>query len=169
MRLLHAVILLLVSGHSALAASSVSGERDAVRTLYVSTAVKVNGDTTQTLFPMSVCRNGICGADATSHSVATGKTLRLTTLTLTWRNATAAVGGALVRCRINPNGAVTGASMIFATMNATVSLATIGAGDTVSINFHGGLDIPGGQQWGCTQLAIGTVTGFDFNAVGFEY
>lgn len=168
MRFLHAIVLLLISGAPVLAASFIAGERDAARTLYVSTAIRVTGDTVQSLFPMSVCRNGICGAGATSHLVSPGRILRLTTLTLTWRNATAATGGVLVRCRINPDGAVTGASPVFASLNATVSLAVIGAGDTAAINFPGGLEIFGNQQWGCTQLAMGNVTGFDFIAVGSE-
>lgn len=142
---------------------------DAGRVLYFSTGTAIAGVTTEALFSMSFCRDGVCSAAATTGAVTSGKKLRLTGMCVTWRNNTAVAGGVTVRCRMTPTGAVAATSPIFATLNATTSLATIGSGVTACTGISDEIELSGAMQWGCTQIAVGAVVGFDFNVIGFEY
>lgn len=136
--------------------------------VYTSSATTaIDGVTTEALFSFGDCRNGTCAAAATTHAVTSTSTLKLNSLCVTWLNGTAAAGGVTVRCRINPASVVVATSTVFATLNASTALTTAGSGATTCVN--PGIELRAPAQWGCSQLAVGAVTGFHFNVFGVEY
>lgn len=136
--------------------------------VYTSSATTaIDGVTTEALFSFGDCRNGTCAAPATTHAVTSTSTLKLNSLCVTWLNGTAAAGGVTVRCRINPASVVVATSTVFATLNASTALTTVGSGGTTCVN--PGIELRAPAQWGCSQLAVGAVTGFHFNVFGVEY
>ena len=137
--------------------------------VYTSSATTaIDGVTTEALFSFGDCRNGTCAAPATTHAVTSTSTLKINSLCVTWLNGTAAAGGVTVRCRINPASVVVATSTVFATLNASTALTTVGSGATTCVD-TGGLELRHPAQWGCSQLAVGAVTGFHFNVFGVEY
>lgn len=137
--------------------------------VYTSSATTaIDGVTTEALFSFGDCRNGTCAAPSESHAVTSTSTLKINSLCVTWRNATAAAGGVTVRCRINPVSVVVATSTVFATLNASTALTTVGSGATACVD-TGGLELRAPAQWGCSQVAVGAVTGFEFNVFGVEY
>lgn len=137
--------------------------------VYTSSATTaIDGVTTEALFSFGDCRNGTCAAPATTHAVTSTSTLKINSLCVTWRNGSAAAGGVTVRCRINPASVVVATSTVFATINASTALTTVGSGATECVN-TGGLELRAPAQWGCSQVAVGAVTGFEFNVFGIEY
>lgn len=132
-----------------------------------STTVAIDGVTAEALFSFSDCRNGTCAATSTTHAVTSTSTLRINSLCVTWRNNTAAAGGVTVRCKINPTSVVVATSTVFATLNASTALTTVGSGATACVN--PGVELRAPAQWGCSQIAVGAVNGFDLNAFGTEY
>ncbi len=127
------------------------------------------GATTEALLSFSDCRNNVCAAAATTHTVTSTATLRLDELCVTWQNQTAAAGGVTIRCRINPSAAVVSTSTVFATLNASTALTTTGSGATSCVSIPSGISLRRPMQWGCSQFAVTTSSGFFFNVFGVEY
>ncbi len=138
--------------------------------LYTSSATaSLAGVTAEALFSFSDCRNGVCAAPAASHAVTSTATLRLNGICASWVNGTAAAGGVTVRCRINPISTVVSTSTVFATLSVGTSLTTANSGATACSQFPGGIELRAPMQWGCSQFAVTTSSGFDFNVFGVEY
>jgi len=111
----------------------------------------------------------VAGSTATSFSVTSGKTLRLQSMVVTWRNNTAAAGGVTVRFRGNASGTAIISSPVLFTLNATTSLATIGSGSTSMLDFPDGFELSGTMQFALSQLAVGAVVGLECSVIGYEY
>jgi hypothetical protein len=138
-----------------------------VSKLYVSTAQA--GVTTEALLSLTPYAASVAGTAATSFAVTSGKTLRLQSIVLTWRNNTAAAGGVTIRFRINATGTAIVTSPVQFALNATTSLATIGSGTTSTFIFPDGFEISGTQQFAVTQLAVTAVVGLECTILGYEY
>jgi hypothetical protein len=147
---------------------SVQELKDAGRVFCSFTASAVAGVTTEGLVTLTPYRDLVAGSTATTFAVTGGKRLRLQTLTVTWRNNTAAVGAVTIRFRTLA-GTVLVASPVQLSLNASTGLATIGSGSTASVNFPDGMELSGTMQFGLTQLAQSAVVGFDVHVTGYEY
>lgn len=126
------------------------------------------GVTTEALFSFGDCRNFSCAAAATTHAVTSTSTLKINSLCATWMNETAAAGGVTIRCRVNPGSVVVATSTVFATLNASTALTTVGSGATTCVDV-GGIELRAPAQWGCSQFSVTTSSGFHFNVFGVEY
>lgn len=142
--------------------------KDAGRVMVSISATQVTGVTAEALISLTPYRDLVAGTAATTFTVTAGKRLRIQSMTVTWRNTTAAAGGVTVRLRFLA-GAVLVTSPVYASLNASTGLATIGSGTSSFEDFPDGLELSGTMQLGITQIAVGAVSGFDINLIGYEY
>jgi hypothetical protein len=142
--------------------------KDAGRVLCSFTATGVTGNATEALITLTPYRDLVAGSTATTFAVTAGKRLRLQTITVTWRNNTAAVGAVTIRFRTLA-GTVLVTSPIQLSLNASTGLATIGSGSTAFVSFPDGMELSSTMQFGLTQLAQSAVVGFDVHVTGYEY
>jgi hypothetical protein len=126
--------------------------------------------TTEALLSMVPVRAGVAGAGATSISVTSGKTLRLTAIIFSTRSTSAAVLSGRCALRMNPSGAVTASSPILAIASTTQQAAALAeAGDTCVVPLPDGIEISGTQQVGLSQVCSATTGVVYATLIGFEY
>lgn len=142
--------------------------KDSGRVLFSATASAVTGSTSEALITLTPYRDLVAGSTATTFAVTASKRLRLQTLTVTWRNNTAAAGAVTVRFRLLAGTVLVG-SPVQLSVNATTASAAIGGGNTNSVQFPDGMELSGTMQFGLTQIALGAVVGFDVHVTGYEY
>lgn len=142
--------------------------KDGARVLFSATASAVTGSTSEALITLTPYRDLVAGSTATTFAVTASKRLRLQTLTVTWRNNTAAAGAVTVRFRMLAGTVLVG-SPVQCSVNATTASAAIGGGNTNSVTFPDGMELSGTMQFGLTQIALGAVVGFDVHVTGYEY
>lgn len=122
---------------------------------------------TEALVTLTPMTDGVAGTAGTSFGVTTGKRLRLQSLSVTTRNAGTAGQGVVVNLRVNPTGAVTATSPMFATAGAGTSLAVANVVGQGAVMFPDGIDLGGTMQFGITQVGTATA-GNTVTLVGFE-
>lgn len=142
--------------------------KDAGRVMVSFSATQIAGVTVEALISLTPYRDLVVGTAATTFAVTAGKRLRIQSMTVTWRNNTAAAGGVTVRLRFLA-GVVAVTSPVYASLNASTGLATIGSGTSAFEDFPDGLELSGTMQLGISQIATGAVSGFDINVIGYEY
>lgn len=147
---------------------SVQSLKEAGRTLKTWSVTALAGVTTEALISLTPYSDLTAGSAGTSFTVTAGKKLVIQRINLVWRNNTAAAGGVTVRFRML-NGTVLIGSPVHITLHASSTIATIGSGSSSSIEFPDGLELSGSMQFGCTQIAVGAVVGFDLQINGYEY
>lgn len=141
---------------------------DSNRTLYSATGTVTPTAGTEALLSLTPNRAGAAGSAATTGlGVTAGKTLRLTTLNLTIRQAaTAAIGGMRAALRIG-TGTLTISTPIFATIGANIATATANLPSSAFVDFPDGLELTGSLVYAVTVL--GTAHPVDVAVTGFEY
>lgn len=141
---------------------------DTGRTIFIATG-SVVGIIADTIVSLSPQRGLAGGVAATSIGVTAGKTLRIMGWCLTWRNGTAAAGGATAYMRGMASGATTATSPLISALNASTALATVGSGFTSCAQFPDGIDLSGNMTFGISQSAVGAVAGSCITVSGFEW
>lgn len=128
------------------------------------------GAATEALISLTPITDGVAGTAATSFVVTSGKRFRIQAMTLTIRNAGAAVQGSVVNLRVNTAGAATAASALLltagaGTLSATANIVGMGLADVPD-----GLEILGNGtiQFGVSQVGTATA-GNTITLVGYEY
>jgi hypothetical protein len=148
---------------------SVQDLKDSGRVSKIYSASAVAGVTTEGIMTLTPYSGVSAGSTATTFAVTSGKTLRLQSMVVTWRNNTAAAGGVTVRFRANSSGAAIVTFPVMFALNATTSLTTIGSGTTAFLDFPDGFELSGTMQFAITQIAVTAVVGFDISVIGYEY
>ena len=146
--------------------------KDAGRTLF-SAATVIGGVTTVTaeaMLSLVVTRAGVAAAGATTLTVTSGKTLRITKITFSSRSTGATVLSARGALRMQPAAAATVSSPIIDIFSTTQQAAALAeAGDTLVVTYPDGLEFTGTQQIGISQVAS-AISGAVYVAMtGFEY
>ena len=112
---------------------------------------------------------GVASAGATSIAVATGKTLRISSVTLSLKANAAAAAFATLTLRTNPTGATLISSPSEVRLDVGATGATIGAADKVEIIFPDGIEFSGAETIGISLSAQAITNIVSISANGFEY
>jgi hypothetical protein len=110
--------------------------------------------------------DGVAGGTITSYQPSAGKKLKLTAMSITTRNAGAAVQGVVVNLRMSNTGAVTTASPIVASIGAGTTQAVANSVDSALIPLD--LEISGNMQIGISEIGTATA-GNTVTLIGYEY
>ena len=122
-----------------------------------------------TLLSLVKVTNGVAAAGAVSIGVASGKILRINTITFSIKaNAAAAAFGTL-SLRQNPAGATVIGSTVECRVDVWNTGATIGASDKVEIVFPDGIEFSGAQTLGVSLSAQAITNIISISINGFEY
>lgn len=162
----------LTKGTQAANGLSTQDLKDAGRTLFSAATViaGVAAVSTEALLSLVPTKAGVASGAATSLTVTSGKTLRVTAIVASLRSTAATVLSGRVALRMNPSGAVTATSPIIAILSMTQQAAALAeAGDTCIMPLPDGLEFSGTQQIGLTQVSSGTGGVVYASLVGFEY
>lgn len=125
--------------------------------------------TADTILSLVKSSNGTAAGGATTIAVASGKTLRITSMTFSVRAGAAAAAFATFNVRVNPSGAAVIGSQSELRVDLGNTAATIGAADKVTIPFPDGFELSGTQQLAVTAAAQATTNGLSVTLSGFEY
>lgn len=126
--------------------------------------------TTEAMVTLTPITDGVAGSTGTSFTVTNGKRFRIQSLSVTTRNAGAAVQGVVVNLRSNTGGATTATSALL----LTTGCGTLSA--TANISASGFCDIPDGLEiagngtitFGISQVGTATA-GNTVTLIGYEY
>lgn len=161
----------LIKGVQGLNGYSVQNLKDANRVLKTYATVGdagVAGVVSTTLVTLTPYTDTVAGTPNTSFGVTTGKILYLQSICTSWRNNTANSGNVTIRFRLF-NGTVLVNSPIHMTITAGTPAPALGLSLFGCHNFPDGIALSGPMQFGVTQQAINTTTGFSLEIVGYEY
>lgn len=125
--------------------------------------------TSEGLVTLTPTRDFVESATGTSLGVTSGKRLRFIGLSISTKNAGAAVQGVQVRVRVNPAGAALVTSPVIAAGAAGTFIATanVAAGMWVDLTPLG-IEIAGNNQFAISQIGTATA-GNDVVLHGYEY
>lgn len=130
----------------------------------------VTAVTTEALLTMVPTRAGVASGTTTSHSVTSGKTLRIQSITVGYISTAAAVLSMRFALRINPAGAVAANSPILRIIPVSQRAAALAqAGNEMTVEFPDGLELSGTQQFGITQIGSAATGTCWASVVGYEY
>lgn len=139
------------------------------RVLKTFRAINFSTATSEGMITLTPSSDGTDGATGTSFGVTSGKRLWLTGLTLTTRNAGAAIQATIVKVRMTATGAVGTSSPVVAEVACQSPAAIANHVGYASCTFPDGVELSGTMQVGISQLGIGAVAGNDVVLCGFEY
>lgn len=122
-----------------------------------------------TLLTLVKVTNGAVAAGATSIGVTAGKTLRISSITLSVKANAAAAAFATLTFRQNPTGATVITSVSEMRVDVGNTAATIGASDKVEVIFPDGMEFSGTQTFGCSLSAQAITNIISMSANCFEY
>lgn len=122
-----------------------------------------------TLLTLVKVTNGAVAAGATSIGVAAGKTLRISSITLSIKANAAAAAFATLTFRQNPAGPTALTSISEMRVDVGNTAATIGASDKVEVIFPDGMEFTGAQTFGCSLAAQAITNIMSISINGFEY
>jgi len=162
----------VVKGTQGARALTTQDIKDSGRSYLTLTATAAAGVTAETLFSMSENRAGTVTAAVSSYTITSGKTLRITAMTLSVRAAAAAVPFSRATLRSNTAGATTATSAVVFQLPEVFGIAaTIGVGGQISIDIPDGLEIAGNGtiSIGVSHLDQATTNIINFTLVGYEY
>jgi hypothetical protein len=146
--------------------------KDAGRTYVTFTALAAAGVTSEALLSFSQNKQGAVTAGVTSYVVPSGKTLRITTITISVRAGAAAVPFARCILRHNTAGATIATSPVaFLCPEVFGISATIGVGGQIAVAVPDGLEFRGDgtQTIGMSHLDQATTNILNVTICGFEY
>lgn len=148
---------LVVDGRSA-------ASRQRVSIVFQSTATA----TPDTLLSLVKSTAGVAAGGATTIAVASGKTLRITSMTFSLQDGGAAASLATFNLRVNPAGAaVLGSQSEFRVDIATAAL--IGATGAINVPIPDGFELSGTQQLAVSCAASATTNILSVTLTGYEY
>lgn len=162
----------VAKGTQAARALGVQSMLDAGRTYVAFTAVAAAGVTAEALLSVSQNKQGVNTAAQTNYTVTTGKTLRITSISVSVRAGAAAFAFARVALRHNTAGATTAASPIAYLVPEVISPAALaGAGGTISCPVPEGIEFYGNgtQTIGISHLDQATTNILNVTVYGYEY
>lgn len=162
------VVAAVAKGTQATNALGVQDFKDSGRVSFVATANVLAGVTSEALISLTPIRTVTAGAAGTTLTVTAGKTLRIQSLTLSVRNTSTVVSGAIIRVRMLAGSVLVGSQEYFSLAASTLS-ATTGITASAAIDFPDGFEISGTTQIGITQLCSATTCTLDVSIIGFEY
>ncbi len=122
-----------------------------------------------TLLSLVKVTAGVAAVGATSIAVASGKTLRITSITFSLRAGAAAVAFGTMTLRQNPTGATVIGSQTELRMDLGNTAATIGAADKFEAVFPDGMEFSGTQTLGVSLAAQAVTNTISITISGFEY
>ena len=143
--------------------------KDAGRARVSITFMAVAPAVADTLLSLVKVTNGVAAAGATSISIATGKTLRINSITFSIKANAAAAAFATLTFRQNPAGATAIGSIAECRVDVGNTAATIGASDKVEVLFPDGMEFSGTQTLGISLAAQATTNIISISINGFEY
>lgn len=146
--------------------------KDAGRTYVTFTALAAAGVTSEALFSFSQNKQGTVTGAVTSYVVTSGKTLRITAITISVRAGAAAVPFSRCVLRHNTAGATTASSPVaFLCPEVFGISATIGVGGQIAVAIPDGLEFRGDgtQTIGMSHLDQATTNIINVTICGFEY
>ena len=155
-------------GTQATNAVGVQNLKDAGRVSFAAAALAATGVTTEALLSLTPVRTVTAGGASTSLTVTSGKTLRITGISVTVRATAASVQSVVCRVRVN-NTTVTATSQMIFTVGSSTLAATSGSCNNETFVIPDGFEISGTTQIGITQLASSTSCTVDVTLIGFEY
>lgn len=153
-------------------AQPVQNLKDAGRSYLTLTALAAAGVTAEALFSFSQNKAGTITASVSSYTIASGKTLRIQSVTISVRAGAAAVPFSRCVLRSNTGGAtVVGSNVVYDFGEVFGIAATIGVGGSATINFPDGLEIAGNGtiSIGVSHLDQATTNVLNFTLCGYEY
>lgn len=144
---------------------------DPARTPKTFLASGVAGTTTDALLTLTPVTNFVNGTNATTHAVASGKTLRLMGLTISQYTTAATANWTRVFVRCNPSGVVANTSPVVVAGQIPGTAAAANTGATAHLDFPDGIDIPfgSGAQIGISAISLATTSVITVSLVGYEY
>src|SRR5271170_2252040 len=162
----------VVKGTQGARALTTQDIKDSGRSYLTLTATAAAGVTAETLFSLSENRAGTVTGAVSSYTITSGKTLRITAMTLSVRAAAAAVPFSRATLRSNTAGATTATSAVVFQLPEVFGIAaTIGVGGQINIDIPDGLEIAGNGtiSIGVSHLDQATTNIINFTLVGYEY
>ncbi len=129
----------------------------------------VTAVTTEALVTMVPQRDGTAVATATSHTVTSGKRLRIQSITVGLISTAAAVISGRISLRIGAAGAATAASPIIHTLAIPSGAALAQAGGSMTLELPDGIEFSGAQQFGVSQVCSVVTGTLWVSLAGFEY
>jgi hypothetical protein len=162
----------VVKGTQGARALTTQDIKDSGRSYLTLTATAAAGVTSETLFSLSENRAGTVTAAVTSYTITSGKTFRITAMTLSVRAGAAAVPFSRATLRSNTAGAtVAGSAVVFQLPEVFGISATSGVGGQIAIDIPDGLEIVGNGtvSIGVSHLDQATTNVINFTLCGYEY
>lgn len=141
--------------------------KDSGRTLkiYSGTFTAAATEALVTLTPISA---GTAGTTGTSFAIGASKIFRITSISVSVRNAAAATQGVVCQLRMTSTGAIATTSPLIGTCAAGTGSAIAGVANSNQVAFPDGLELSGTMQFGISQVGSATAN----NTVvlyGYEY
>jgi hypothetical protein len=130
------------------------------------------GAVSETLLSFVQNKQGTNTAGVTSYTITSGKTLRITSISVSIRSAAAAIAWVRLSLRHATGGATTNASPIaFQVPEVNTSSATSGTGAAIVVPIPDGIEFFGNgtQSIGMSQLAQATTNIINVTVYGYEY
>lgn len=158
-----------IKGTQAANALATQDLKDSGRSRVSITFMAVAPATADTLLSLVKVTNGVAAAGATSIGVASGKILRINSITFSIKSGAAAAAFSTLTLRQNPTGATVITSVIEARVDVGNTAATIGASDKVELIFPDGMEFSGTQTLGISLAAQATTNIISISINGFEY
>lgn len=126
-------------------------------------------NTADALLSLIKVTNGVAAGGASSIGVATGKRLRITSMTFGIRAGAAAAAFAEFTLRVNPAGAAVIGSQRELRVPLGTTEATIGAARSVTVNFPEGFELAGASQLAISASAQAVTNVLSVALNGYEY
>jgi hypothetical protein len=125
--------------------------------------------TTEALMSLTAVRGVTAGAAATSQTVTTGKTLRITSITVSLVSSAAAILRGSLSLRARASGAlVVGDPFLWRTDISTNNALANGTG-SLSASIPDGIDLPSGTVFGVSNLASAATGFWELAINGYEF
>lgn len=126
--------------------------------------------TTEALITLTPITDGTAGTAGTSFTITSGKRFRIQALTVSTRNAAAAIQGVIVNLRVNTAGATTATSPLLLSVGTGTIAATANVSNGNCAAIPDGLEILGNGTVTIGVSQVGTATANNtVTLVGYEY
>jgi hypothetical protein len=146
--------------------------KDAGRTYVTFSATAAAGVTAEALLSLSQNKQGAVTAGVTSYTVTSGKTLRITSISVSVKSAAAAIAFARLSLRHNTAGATIATSPVaYLIPEVNTNSATSGTSAWITVDIPDGIEFYGNgtQTIGLSHLDQATTNVLNVTVCGFEY
>lgn len=149
---------------------NVQDAKDSGRSYVVLTGSSVTGSSSEALISLVSVKQGVSTAASTAYTVTSGKTLRVTSISVSVKENAAAIAGLVARLRHATSGVVSTSSPVaylLPEIRTSAATANLSAEDNVPI--PDGIEFAAAQQIALTQVASSTTCNLMVTVCGFEY